>query len=474
VAPAAQEEQEQLALRLAGTRMGEVRAPRARHLETGATNGGAAGAADAAREACAQADSVSRQASGERDPKRPRLAEGSNGDAAPCAEANEAQDGEGVEVIAVRHAPARPPGCPGPTLRISAGRAAAAAGIHTYADIGELFLEFVYQDQPELLIRDAALAGVEVVSPAAERVRLLAKSGEAESLEKALKSAATSEGVEGARAAQDAVRMLVQVAEKSGRLTVEEAFELKETLEKEICLEFGARHEDAALDAYAVKMGRPVYGQQKRISVALPQVSPAEALSAVFPPPGSFGPELAAGAAASSAGSLGDQREAFFRLTGFVDGIVDLPRTAAAADAARLAAEGPQALRGTGTGGLETYIVEVKHRMGKIRDPPNLYDLVQLGSYCRALGCTKGHLVQCLREHASQASVGQLHVYFMDFSEGSHDRRGWDQHVLPGLYSMASAVYAARADDDLRIQLLAATDAEARSELVRSLCPHLR
>merc|ERR1719498_395579 len=62
-------------------------------------------------------------------------------------------------------------------LRISAGRAAAAAGIHPYTDVGEVFLELLYQDLPELLLHDAALAGVEVISNADERERLLEKSG---------------------------------------------------------------------------------------------------------------------------------------------------------------------------------------------------------------------------------------------------------------------------------------------------------
>merc|ERR1719498_2148625 len=86
-------------------------------------------------------------------------------------------------------------------LRISAGRAAAAAGIHPYADIGELFLELLYQDLPELLLHDAALAGIDVISAAEERERLLEKSGEAEQLKSILEQAARAVSITDARAA---------------------------------------------------------------------------------------------------------------------------------------------------------------------------------------------------------------------------------------------------------------------------------
>merc|ERR1711908_149299 len=128
----------------------------------------------------------------------------------------------------------------------------------------------------------------------------------------------------------------------------------------------------------------------------------------------------------------------------------------------------------------ETLVVEVKHRMGKIKDPPNIYDIVQLCSYCRVLGCSRGDLVQCLRDTSAgdaaagtaTPSVGTLHVTRMDFSEGSKDRIGWDQHVLPKMYEVARAIYATRADQALRLRLLAASP-EERPQLVGCLCPHL-
>jgi len=362
---------------------------------------------------------------------------------------------------------------PHQTLRISAGRAAAAAGIHPYADVGDIFLEFVYQDLPDLLLRDAEVAGVEIVSPVAERAKLLAKSGEMAALEAALQRAASATWVQGARDAQKAVGQTVAAAEQAGRLTEDEASELRQMLEMEINLEFGARHEDAAIDAYSQQVGQQVYGQQRRVSLAMPEAGPAEALARVLPPTRSepLPREEQEGGSSSSSGPPPEEgpgkREAYFRLTGFVDGLVDLPREGAS-----------RAAGGATVHPLETVVVEVKHRIGSIKTPPNLYDIVQLCSYCRVYGLNHGHLVQCLREECPGeplgASVGRLHVTRLDFSEGSPDRKGWDEHVLPALYGLAAAVYAARADEAVRLRLLAAAGPEERADLVGNLCPHLQ
>mmetsp|Transcript_65599 Transcript_65599/g.118175 ORF Transcript_65599/g.118175 Transcript_65599/m.118175 type:complete len:614 (+) Transcript_65599:72-1913(+) len=397
-----------------------------------------------------------------------------------------------------------PPWCR--TLRISAGRAAAAAGIHCYADVGEMFLEFLYQDLPELFLEDAALAGVEVVSPAAERARLLDKSGEVELLDQTLRDAATAPGIEGALSAREAVGATVAKAERAGRLTAEEAKELRSTLELEINLEFGTRHEDSALEVYEQRMGTKVYGAQHRVSVPMPADGPQAALSQAFPVPHTgVRPRDGDGVSSGDHGSRSDSKVAgnsssidsnlrgpqpFFRLTGFVDGLVDVQRGSPAppnnGNPPRAGGIAFSSMHMTGAvhagaATSETLVVEVKHRMGRIKDPPDIYDVVQLCSYCRALGCTRGDLVQCLRTRgadgkgaaASKQQLEKLHVTRIDFSEGSPDRRGWDEHVLPGLYAVAAAVYAARRDQTLRLRLLAASNPEERVRMVAELLPHL-
>eukprot|EP00933_Yihiella_yeosuensis_P000423 TRINITY_DN10064_c4_g1_i1.p1 TRINITY_DN10064_c4_g1~~TRINITY_DN10064_c4_g1_i1.p1 ORF type:complete len:536 (-),score=134.60 TRINITY_DN10064_c4_g1_i1:301-1722(-) len=387
-------------------------------------------------------------------------------------------------------------------LRISAGRAAAAAGIHCYADVGELFLELLYQDLPELLLQDAAIAGVEIVSPAAERARLLAKSGMASEIEAALKKASEAPGVDGAKEAREAVSQAVASAERSERLDAQEAQELRQTLELEVNLEFGARHEDAAISAYEARLGTKVYGQQHRVALPLQGDGPEAALAQAFPAPhpgvrprhdvvdgGTADASSAKGnsnSGSSSSSGGGDGAKAplpHFRLTGFVDGLVDVVRGIAAPANPPLPGRGrsyeqlpPMTAGSTSQAGSpsETLVVEVKHRMGRIKDPPDVYDIVQLCSYCRALGCTRGDLVQCLRGGSTNsAQPDLLHVTRIDFSEGSPDRTGWDKHVLPGLYALAGAIYATRENQPLRLQLLTTTDSHERSKLVGDICPHL-
>lgn len=441
----------------------EIRAPRPRtrieDLSGDSPVSGPAAASASTPEAASKNEEEASKTEEERLAKRQRVEQHRRQD--PLAIA---LDGDSdLEITGVSEGPARPlqvePLLRPQVLRISAGRAAAAAGIHPFADVWELFVELLYQDQPELLLMDAARAGVEVVSPVAERARLLGKSGEARDLEEALAASKESLGVEGTQAAQEAVKILVDLAEQGGRLTQKDAGELRDMLNMEINVEFGARHEDAAIEAYSAQVGTKVYGEQRRVSVPLPPGGPETALAQVFPMPSTGVGDAKADAQAAP--------KPYFRLTGFIDGMVDLPR---------------HTPRGGGDNHgqsvKETLVVEVKHRMAKIKDPPEIYDVVQLGSYCRAFGCSSGHLVQCLRSGpgvGKAGKVGTLHVTRVDYSEGSRDRKGWDKHVLPSLYATAAAVYAVREDQEARVRLLAASPLEpsARRELVGEYCAHL-
>ena len=358
-------------------------------------------------------------------------------------------------------------------LRISAGRAASAAGIHPWTDMGDLFLDFVYQDLPDVLLRDAMVVGLDVVHSEAERARLLAKSGEAVALEDALRRSAEADWVHTAIESRNIVSRLIDAAKCRGSLCAEEAQDLLQKLHLEINLEFGARHEAAAIRAYEAYVGSNVFGEQRRVFMGFPEVDSKEALHRVLP---SLRQEPLPREEVSTAcehgkghsiheqfverdGSTGSADD-YFRLTGFVDGLVDLPRK-----------------QGQEGSAYETVVVEVKHRMNKIQNPPNIYDVVQLCCYCRVFGLVQGHLVECLREEnltmGISSSVGRLAVTVLDFSEGSPDRRGWDEHVLPALYNVAKAVYEIRNDEALRLRLLAAASTKDRNEFVRAFCPHI-
>merc|ERR1712129_6865 len=78
-----------------------------------------------------------------------------------------------------------------------------------------------------------------------------------------------------------------------------------------------------------------------------------------------------------------------FKLIGKIDGLVDI--TVPPASGAKR--------------NVKTTVVEMKNRTNKFADPPAIYDVVQLCTYCRILGCDEGDLVQCLRERSTVASA---------------------------------------------------------------------
>ena len=87
------------------------------------------------------------------------------------------------------------------------------------------------------------------------------------------------------------------------------------------------------------------------------------------------------------------QDDAYFFLTGFVDGLVKVPADSGNSQSST----SPEELR----------VVEVKHRMTRIQDPPAVHDIIQMCTYCRALGIAHGDLVQCLRRDTGLSAGSQ-------------------------------------------------------------------
>eukprot|EP00438_Fugacium_kawagutii_P005842 Skav231072 [mRNA] locus=scaffold524:240742:241459:+ [translate_table: standard] len=67
-----------------------------------------------------------------------------------------------------------------------------------------------------------------------------------------------------------------------------------------------------------------------------------------------------------------------------------------------------------------------------------------------------------LRDKHVSLSVGDAPGHELLVNEGSPDRLGYDQHVLPNLYACARGVYAARHDQPWRVKLLQAAPEERR------------
>ncbi|CAE7751573.1 unnamed protein product, partial [Symbiodinium necroappetens] len=105
--------------------------------------------------------------------------------------------------------------------------------------------------------------------------------------------------------------------------------DIKRPSRLEVNLDFGARHEDAAIEAYQERVGSQVYGQQHRVCLPLPVDGATHALCQAFPAPheGTRPREdIKANAVGQESKPPSDAREVpvhrpFFLLTGFVDGL---------------------------------------------------------------------------------------------------------------------------------------------------------
>ena len=112
-------------------------------------------------------------------------------------------------------------------------------------------------------------------------------------------------------------------------------------------------------------------------------------------------------------------------------------------------------------------VVEMKHRMRKVYEPPPFRDTVQLCIYLRMLGCGEGDLVQCVRTGAKAERVSITRTRL----EGEHDR-GWREAVRPRLYRFAEAIYKFREDDNLRYRFLQCST-EERVSMIYKECDFL-
>merc|ERR1712118_604467 len=134
---------------------------------------------------------------------------------------------------------------------------------------------------------------------------------------------------------------------------------------------FGAKHEDEALQQYQALVQGQVHSQQHRVRLPCPRAQTLKDALQAFP-------------ATDNAQSACE--DAYFHLTGYVDALVELPQKSGSDHGNALQASASL-----------TAVVEVKHRMSRIKEEPEIYDIVQLAAYCRSLGYKVGHLVQVMR-----------------------------------------------------------------------------
>ncbi|CAM9904325.1 unnamed protein product [Pylaiella littoralis] len=133
-------------------------------------------------------------------------------------------------------------------------------------------------------------------------------------------------------------------------------------------------------------------------------------------------------------------------------------------------------------------VVEVKNRMHRARNPPPLYDQIQLVTYMLMIGAPAGDLVQFVKtgagrgsgrrgaaenEKDSRATAGDVLVSRVELNCRTYrHREHWEGTILPRLYEFARMVYRFRGDDLRRWRYLLAAPEEQREMLVEC-CPYL-
>eukprot|EP01052_Picozoa_sp_SAG31_P045774 SAG31_NODE_8497_length_1441_cov_0.698957_1_plen_422_part_00 len=389
-----------------------------------------------------------------------------------------------------------------PVLRIPVSKIPAIAGYNEHADLPELLMELLYQDNHELLANDAEILGIEVVSRQQEQWELMLKTGEGSAKLLMGMAAAANAGAPSASAAAEitqSVKSLLQQAVDTGKLSAAEAAVLRDSLCGDVNTSFGTRHENDALDEYEKITGWQVTDRNDRYlrwdvpidgPVQLPAVGKSARASSrhqrkrhctIDERVGQEQVQHMADScqncgadATSSTGSLSPPVKPVFRIVGSVDGI---------SEQLDASADDPDEWT------VVPKIIEVKHRMKQcsLAKPPPLHDQLQLAIYMLMLGTSAGELVQCYRDHntadgsspvSSHSAAAAMHISIVDVElQGSklNHREHIVSSVLPRLQLWTKMVLALRFDDLERWRWLQSPLREQWEIICNGrYCPHLR
>jgi hypothetical protein len=305
------------------------------------------------------------------------------------------------------------------SLRIPASRVAAVTGYHPYAILPEIFMDLIYQGSVghELRLQDCRELNVQLVSSDVLLMELAEKAGAetAKALESALQVKEGAKRLEDVKAAEVIKRKVLNEAEKSKKLSVDELKRLAEGTRSYVDTGFGTHHEDAALDLFEKQCGWEV--RERNTSILYWSFARAENV-------GSPTNELTAIPLASACGKErsvrseprtleGERKETmeietaqivkteeklkpFFSICGSVDGVRDelWRRPSCSTD---------QGSENDDEWELRQVIVECKHRMKRAYSTPPLYDQIQATAYCLMYGVDDADIIQVIRnEHPSR------------------------------------------------------------------------
>ncbi|CAH0492503.1 unnamed protein product [Peronospora farinosa] len=369
-------------------------------------------------------------------------------------------------------------------VRFSASKVALVTGLHEFGDIMEAFLECVYQDREELLVSDAARLQLHLVSKDEELELLVQKSGAAAAPQ--LRAALCWARDKVTPANMDVVQRLLidvdqrlKVAHKSKKLANDEAQEVRKLLAEKIHTSAGTRNELLALEAYERQTGSKVRHTNEHFYFLtfplLPKtnrVKNAEEVSIDY----SLLDEQCQRTriprkqrmleSETMNLTMEDEKEerstdGYFSICGMVDGITD---------ALTISADDEWEMM--------PVVVEIKNRMRGFRNPPPLFDHIQLAVYMKMLGVEHGDLVECIYNATSNPTIRVSRVSLgvaplcLPMSSTGRGRDIWTEVIVPRLYAFTATVQKLRDEELLRLAFLNGTK-EERLAIVRAECDFL-
>lgn len=420
------------------------------------------------------------------------------------------------------------------SLCFGASRVAAMSGFNPYVYLPELLAELVYQGSLGRALRelDASALGLVLVSKEDQMEQIAKKAGpevlsaweDASSFKKRKKPPPKSVGL-----AEKIKSNAVAGARRAAALTEAERASISEGIRSAVDTSFGTVHEKEAIDLYEKMVGCKVRERNEETRVwdfaesNGNTVAPVGEARSWRPKDDVVGttidlstPKKGGGTENSSDGDnkCNSIKEAhveneterratpFFSILGSIDGIRD------DLDLSSTTKEGLLESDCVDNDGkdewlLRPIVVECKHRMRKIIDPPPIYDQIQASVYCLMYGAYAADLIQILRTESSKkvkedagprgkvptpvvrrgtAPVEtKISVTRINLNDPiTEHRENFYSCILPRLWSFSDAAYAIGSNDEKRYRLLHALSEEDKESqilawsILFSECKHLQ
>lgn len=381
-------------------------------------------------------------------------------------------------------------------------------GFHPYASLPQKFMDLIYSGSigNQLLHRDASLLGLKIVSEMDILRDLISKgtNKDTKALE-ALTKTITQIPESTSDAKNTKAKFEKDVIEKAKKnLSRKETQFIRKTTRKFIDTGFGTHHENEALDQYEKQIGWDVYSRNEdflewpfleidNTTCVKPMIKRARKSQYLqskedtekkkqkstgddsSPTMIDLTLETETKVESVNSDNSSSEPKPFFYLIGKIDGIRDEPCFESDDNEEENGDE-------FGNMSLSQILIECKHRLNRISNPPPLYDQIQAVCYCLMLGFDKAEILQVLRKDImtesgdnSAAQVGNekkkqnmtISVSTVLLTDHYNHEKNFYDIVIPRLYSIVKAVYSIRCNDDLRYKFLLSTlnnDAREESE----------